>query len=173
VLTALLATVVFVGYLLVFLTGKGVAFAVADSSVRSLGTSLGFGQAEILAFLGERSDQMISAYVEYQVWDTLFALIYGVMYVAWVSVLFKPYSLRVGIVNLLPLGQVVFDCLENVALAALSNQYLADGTISPAIALAASTFSAIKWGFALLVYGAIGAGIVVRIVGAVKRRSQR
>jgi hypothetical protein len=171
--TALLATFVFAGYLLVFLTGKGVAFEVADSSVRSLGTSLGFGQAEILTFLAERSDQMISSYVEYQVWDTLFALIYGVMYVAWVSVLFKPFSLRVGILNLLPVGQVVFDWLENFALAALSNQYLADGTISPSIALAASTFSAIKWGFSLLVYGVILAGVVLRIVGAAKRRSRR
>jgi len=168
-----MATAVFVGYLLLFLTGKGVAFEVANSSVRSLGTSLGFGQAEILAFLSERSDQMISAYVEYQVWDTLFAVIYGVMYVAWVSVLFKLYSHKVGILNLLPFGQVIFDWLENLALAALSHQYLTDGTISPSIALVASTFSAIKWGFSLLVYGVILVGIVLQIVRAVKRRSRR
>lgn len=172
--TALLATSVFAGYLVLFLTGKGTAFAVANSSVRSLGTSLGFGQPEILAFLAERSDRMILAYIEFnQVWDTLFGLIYGVMYVAWVSVLFKPYSQKVGILNLLPFGQVVFDWLENFALAALSHQYLADGAISPSIALLASTFSAFKWGFSLLVYGVIVVGIVMRIAGALKRRSQR
>ena len=64
----------------------------ANSAVKSLGTSLGFGQAEIFAFLSERSDQMIAAYINFnQVWDTLFGLIYGVMYVVWVSLLFKSH----------------------------------------------------------------------------------
>lgn len=170
----LLATSVFAGYLVVVLTGVGTTFAVADSSVRSLGTSLGFGEAEILAFLSERSDQMILAYIEFsQIWDTLFGLIYGVMYVVWVSVLFKPYSQKVGILNLLPFGQVVFDWVENFSLSALSSQYLADGTISSSMALLASTSSAIKWGFSLLVYAVIVVGIAMRIAGAVKRRSKR
>ena len=173
-ITALIATAIFVGYLFFVLTAQGKAFAVANSTVRSLGTSLGFGQAEILAFLSERSDQMISAYVNFNlVWDTLFGLIYGIMYVIWVSVLFKPNSQRFGILNLLPFGQVIFDWLENACLAALSNQYLADGTVSSSTALLASTFSAIKWVFSLLTYVVILAGIVIRIRMALKRRSQR
>ena len=173
-ITALLATSVFAGYLLFFLTGKGKAFEVANSSIKSLGTSLGFGQVEILAFLAERSDQMINAYINFnQVWDSLFALIYGVMYVAWVSMLFKPYSQKFGVLNLLPFGQVIFDWLENFSLAALSKQYLVDGTISSSTSLFASTSSIIKWVFSLLVYGVILVGIIMRIVGALKRRSQR
>ena len=173
-ITALLATSVFAGYLLFFLTGKGKAFEVANSGVKSLGTTLGFGQTEILAFFAERSDQMINAYIDFnQVWDTLFGLIYGVMYVVWVSILFKPYSQKIALLNLLPFGQVFFDWLENFALATLSKQYLADGTISSSTSLLASTSSAIKWIFSLLVYGVILVGIVMRIVGALKRRSQR
>ena len=172
--TALLATSVFAGYLLFFLTKKGTAFEVANSSVKSLGTSLGFGQTEILAFLAERSDQMINAYINFnQVWDSLFGLIYGVMYVVWVSILFKPYSKKVGVLNLLPFAQVLFDWLENFSLAALSKQYLADGSISSSTALIASTSSSIKWVFSLLVYGVILVGVVMRIVGSMKRRSQR
>jgi len=172
--TALLATATFAGYLVFVLTLQGKAFEVANSSIRSLGTSFGFGQAEILAFLSERSDPMISAYINFnQVWDSLFGLIYGVMYVIWVSVAFKPYSPKVGILNLLPFGQVVFDWLENASLAALSNQYLADGTISSSMALVASTASSIKWVFSLLVYVVILVGIVMRIVRAAKIRSQR
>ena len=117
---------------------------------------------------------MINAYINFnQVWDTLFGLIYGVMYVAWVSLLFKPYSHKFGILNLLPFSQVVFDWVENFALAALSNQYLADGSFSSSTALLASTGSAIKWAFSLLVYGVILVGIVMRIVRALKLRSQR
>ena len=172
--TALLATAIFAGYLVFVLTLQGKAFEVANSSIRSLGTSFGFGQAEILAFLSERSDPMISAYINFnQVWDSLFGLIYGVMYVIWVSVVFKPYAPKVGILNLLPFGQVVFDWLENASLAALSNQYLADGTISSSMALVASTASSIKWVFSLLVYLLILVGIVMRIVRAAKIRSQR
>lgn len=172
--TGLLATSVFAGYLVLFLTGKGTEFEVANSTVRSLGTSLGFGQAEILAFFAERSDRMIDAYISFnQIWDTLFGLIYGLMYVIWVSVLFRPYSQRFGVLNLLPFGQVVFDWLENYALAALSNQFLADGAISSSTALIASTASAIKWAFSLLVYLVILVGIVMRISRAVKRRRQR
>jgi hypothetical protein len=172
--TALLATAIFAGYLIFVLTAQGKAFEVANSAVRSLGTSLGFGQAEILAFLSERSDQMISAYINFNlVWDNLFGLIYGVMYVAWVSLVFKPYSQRFGLLNLLPLTQVVFDWLENFALATLSNQYLEDGTIPSWMALFASTASAIKWVLSLLVYGVILVGIVMRIARAMKRRSQR
>ena len=172
--TALLATAIFAGYLVFVLTLQGKAFEVANSSIRSLGTSFGFGQAEILAFLTERSDSMISAYINFnQVWDSLFGLIYGVMYVIWVSVAFRPYSVKVGILNLLPFGQVIFDWLENASLAALSNQYLTDGTISSSMALVASTASSIKWVFSLLVYGVILVGIVMRIVRAAKIRSQR
>jgi hypothetical protein len=172
--TALLATSVFAGYLLFFLTGKGKAFEVASSSIKSLGTSLGFGKVEILAFLAERSDQMINDYISFnQVWDSLFALIYGVMYVTWVSILFKPYSQKFKVLNLLPFAQVLFDWFENFSLVALSKQYLVDGTISSSTALFASTSSSIKWVFSLLVYAVILVGAVIRIAGALKRRSTR
>jgi hypothetical protein len=172
--TAVLATLVFAGYTALILSGQGKAFEVANSSIKSLGTSLGFGQAEILAFLAERSADQIAAYITFnQVWDTLFGVIYGVMYVVWASLLLKPYSQKVGILNLLPFGQVLFDWLENIGLATVSSQYLADGTISSTTAQLASTASSIKWAFALLVYGVILVGIIARTVGALKRRSQR
>ena len=171
--TALIATAAFAGYTLLVLSGQGKAFEVANSTIKSLGTSLGFGQAEILAFFAERSTQQISAYITFnQVWDSLYGLIYGVMYVAWVSVLLKPYSQKVGMLNLLPFGQVLFDWLENIGLAIVSSQYLADGTISSTTAQLASTASSIKWAFALLVYGVILVGIVARITRALKGRSK-
>mgnify|MGYP000968862439 FL=1 len=171
--TALIATAAFAGYTVLVLSGQGKAFEVANSSIKSLGTSLGFGQAEILAFFAERSAGQISAYITFnQVWDSLYGVIYGVMYVVWVSVLLKPYSKKVGILNLLPFGQVLFDWLENIGLATVSSQYLADGTISSTTAQLASTASSIKWAFALLVYGVILVGIVARIAGALKGRSK-
>ena len=171
--TALIATAAFAGYTLLVLSGQGKAFEVANSSIKSLGTSLGFGQAEILAFFAERSADQISSYITFnQVWDSLYGVIYGVMYVVWVSVLLKPYWQKVGILNLLPFGQELFDWLENVGVSSLASQYLADGTISSTTAQLASTSSSIKWAFALLVYGVILVGIVARIAGALKSRSK-
>jgi hypothetical protein len=68
---------------------------------------------------------------------------------------------------------VVFDWLENFALVALSNQFLADGVISPSTAVLASTASVFKWVFSLLIYVLILVGIVMRIARAVKRRHRR
>ncbi|MFM2193785.1 MAG: hypothetical protein RLZZ460_455 [Chloroflexota bacterium] len=171
--TALMATTAFVGYTLLVLSGQGKAFEVASSTIRSLGTSLGFGQAEILAFFAERTAEQIAAYITFnQVWDTLYGVIYGVMYVVWASVLLAPYSQKVGMLNLLPFGQVLFDWLENVGVSGLASQYLADGTISSTTAQLASTASSIKWTFALLVYGVILVGIVARIARALKGRSK-
>ncbi len=171
--TALMATTIFVGYTLLVLSGQGKAFEVASSTIRSLGTSLGFGQAEILAFFAERTAEQIAAYITFnQVWDTLYGVIYGVMYVVWASVLLAPYSQKVGMLNLLPFGQVLFDWLENVGVSGLASQYLADGTISSTTAQFASTASSIKWTFALLVYGVILVGIVARIARALKGRSK-
>ena len=166
--TGVSLTIIFIGYLVLVMMGKGAAFELADSNMRSLGTSFGFDQADIHAFLSARSKEMITAYITFnQVWDVLFGLIYGLMYVVWVSVLLKPLSHKVGGLNLVPFLQVLFDWLENYQLALLANQYLNDGMISPANAKLASVFSMFKWACASLTYTLILIGIILMIRRAV------
>lgn len=170
--TGVSLTIIFIGYLVLVMMGKGAAFEVADSNMRSLGTSFGFDQADIHAFLSARSKEMITAYITFnQVWDVLFGVIYGLMYVVWVSVLLKPLSHKVGGLNLVPFLQVLFDWLENYQLALLANQYLNDGMISPANAKLASVFSMFKWACASLAYTLILIGIILMIRRAVKRKN--
>ena len=170
--TGVSLTIIFIGYLVLVMMGKGAAFEVADSNMRSLGTSFGFDQADIHAFLSARSKEMITAYITFnQVWDVLFGVIYGLMYVVWVSVLLKPLSHKVGGLNLVPFLQVLFDWLENYQLALLANQYLNDGMISPANAKLASVFSMFKWACASLTYILIVIGIILMIRRAVKRKN--
>ena len=170
--TGVSLTIIFIGYLVLVMMGKGAAFEVADSNMRSLGTSFGFDQADIHAFLSARSKEMITAYITFnQVWDVLFGVIYGLMYVVWVSVLLKPLSHKVGGLNLVPFLQVLFDWLENYQLALLANQYLNDGMISPANAKLASVFSMFKWACASLTYTLILIGIILMIRRAVKRKN--
>lgn len=172
--TGVSLTIIFIGYLVLVMMGKGAAFEVADSNMRSLGTSFGFDQADIHAFLSARSKEMITAYITFnQVWDVLFGVIYGLMYVVWVSVLLKPLSHKVGGLNLVPFLQVLFDWLENYQLALLANQYLNDGMISPANAKLASVFSMFKWACASLTYILILIGIILMIRRAVKRKNHQ
>ena len=170
--TGVSLTIIFIGYLVLVMMGKGAAFELADSNMRSLGTSFGFDQADIHAFLSARSKEMITAYITFnQVWDVLFGVIYGLMYVVWVSVLLKPLSHKVGGLNLVPFLQVLFDWLENYQLALLANQYLNDGMISPADAQLASVFSMFKWACSSLTYILILIGIILMIRRAVKRKN--
>ena len=172
--TGVSITAVFVGYLLLVMMGKGAGFEVADSNIRSLGTSFGFDQADVIAFLSMRSDQMITAYITFnQVWDVLFGVIYGLMYAVLLSLLFKPLSDKVGRLNLVPFLQVVFDWLENYQLALLAHQYLNDGMISPANAKLASVFSMLKWACSGLTYTLILIGIILMIMRAAKIKKQQ
>ena len=152
---------------------KSTGFELSDGNIKSLGTSFGFDEAEIILFFAARTREMIEAYISFnQIWDTLFGLIYGLMYVIWVSVLFKSFSHKAGILNLFPFIQVLFDWLENYTLAALANQYLADGVFSSVNAKLASIFSIFKWVFSGLTLTLILIGGILMITQAIKNKRQ-
>jgi hypothetical protein len=166
----LIATALFSGYL-AFLSTVGKSFEVSGSEVKSLGTTLSFGVKDVTGFFTERSDQMISSYITFnQVWDFIFAIIYGFMYIIWLSVIYKPYSQKFWLVNLLPLGQVIFDWIENFCLASLSKAYLIDESISTTKVMIASLSSSFKWGISVLVYLVIIYGIVLRLARVITDR---
>ena len=170
---AVFFTIIFIGYLFLIMMGKAAGFELADGNMKSLGTSFGFNHADIIAFLAVRTDEMVNAYINFnKVWDTLFGLIYGLMYVVWISVLFKPCAQEVGFLNLLPFAQVLFDWLENYALALLANQYLIDGLISSPIAKLASVFCMFKWVCSGFTFTLILVGIILMIAQAIKNKKQ-
>jgi len=170
---AILLTIVFIGYLVLVLMVKSTGFELSDGNIKSLGTSFGFDKADIVLFLATRTKEMIKAYINFnQIWDTLFGLIYGLMYVVWVSVLFKPFSKKVGVLNLFPFIQVLFDWLENYTLAAVANQYLADGVFSSVNAKLASIFSIFKWVCSGLTLTLILIGAILMIAQAIKNKGQ-
>ena len=172
-LIAVYLTISFIGYLFLVMMGKSTGFELSDGNIKSLGTSFGFDEAEIILFFAARTREMIEAYISFnQIWDTLFGLIYGLMYVIWVSVLFKSFSHKAGILNLFPFIQVLFDWLENYTLAALANQYLADGVFSSVNAKLASIFSIFKWVFSGLTLTLILIGGILMIAQAIKNKTQ-
>ena len=161
---AFFLTSIFIGYLYLVMISKSKSFELADGGIKSLGTSFGFDQSDVIVFFASRTDEMITGYIQFnQIWDTLFGLTYGLMYVVWVSVLFKPFTERLGVLNLFPLIQVVFDWLENYNLVSIGNQYLADGLTSSSNVQMASVFSMIKWACSGLTSTFILLGILLLI----------
>jgi hypothetical protein len=165
---AILFTALFVIYLVLVMTRQAIGFETPNSNVRSLGMTFGFEESDILAFFQSRTNKMISAYVNFNlVWDSIFALIYGVMYAVWLSVLLKKFSRKFGILNLIPFLQVMFDLLENYSLAFLAQQYLSGGAMTSYMVDLSSYFVMMKWAFSGLTYFTLilGAGFLIsRIV---------
>ena len=165
----LITTALFSGYLL-FLSFLSKSFEVDGGKVNSLGTTFGFGVDDVRDFFTARSDKMITSYIEFnQVWDFILAIIYGVMYVIWLSIIYKSYSKKNWLFNLIPLIQVIFDWVENFSIASLARTYLFDGTISTSTVTLASTSSIFKWVVSIFVYILILYGIVLRLLKAKKK----
>ena len=132
--------------------------------------TFGFSESDIITFFQLRTEKMLSAYINFNlIWDTIFSLIYGVMYAVWLSVLLKESARQVGIANLIPFLQVIFDWLENYSLGYLAEQYLINGTIATYIAKLSSYFVMIKWMFSGLTYLGIILGIVLLFVRLFKK----
>ena len=168
---AILCTAIFGAYLVLVMTHQATGFDIPNSNVKSLGMTFGFKESDILEFFQSRTDKMIEAYINFNlVWDTIFALIYGVMYAVWLSVLLKVFAGKVGILNLIPFLQVIFDWLENYSLGYLAQQYLINGTIVSSMAKISSCFVMIKWTFSGLTYFTIILGIIFLLARLFKKQ---
>ena len=169
-IVAIALTALSFSYLFLVLMDMGKCFAVETGS-QSLGTSFGFSYEAVQQFFSLRTPEMVVCYRQFNaIWDNLFALLYGLMYVAWVSFLFKPHAAKVKWLNLLPALQTVCDWVENLTLVELADAFLAGEALSTVAVNLASSASMAKWVISSLVFGLILIGIAWRIVSALKKR---
>lgn len=168
---AILSTIIFITYLLNVLVAKSVPFDVTGGMPKSLGTTFGFGETEILSYLSARTNEMIQSYINFNlIWDSLFGVLYGTMYTLWLSYLYRPFQNKLRIFNLLPFAQVLFDWIENFNLALVSNNYLKNETIHPLYSQFASYSNMIKWIISLIVISLIIIGLVLSIMSFIKKK---
>ena len=168
---AILCTAIFCAYLVLVMTRQANGFEIPNSTIKSLGMTFGFSESDIIIFFQLRTEKMLSAYINFNlIWDTIFALIYGVMYAVWLSVLLKASARKVGIANLISFLQVIFDWLENYSIGYLVEQYLINGTITPYIAKLSSYFVMTKWVCSGLTYFTIILGIAFLFVRIFKKK---
>jgi hypothetical protein len=164
-------TAIFVAYLLLVMTRQAISFEVAESNLKSLGMTFGFDDAAVIAFFQGRTETMIAAYMQFNlIWDNIFAVIYGTMYVVWLSVLLKASEKRFGIINLIPFLQVAFDFLENLSIVHIADQYLMTGAIPSYFVRTASFFVMMKWICSGITYFALIFGVGVFFVKLLKKK---
>ena len=168
---AIVCTAIFVTYLVLVMTRQAIGFSIPNINIKSLGMTFGFNESDILAFFHARTDEMIAAYINFNlIWDTIFALIYGIMYVVWFSVLLNASGRNIGILNLIPFLQVIFDWMENYSLGFLAKQYLVDRSIMSFMVNMSSYFVMSKWVFSGLTYFAMIAGVAFLFARIFKKK---
>ena len=167
---AILLTAILGAYLALVMTPQAANFETSSGNIKSLGMSFGFSENDILTFFQLRTENMLSAYINFNlIWDSIFALIYGVMYAVWLSLLLKAYSEKARVLNLIPFLQVIFDWTENYSLGYLADRYLNHGTIDSNLAILSSYAAMLKWLCSGLTYAAIIVGITYLLVRIVKK----
>lgn len=170
-LVVIIATSITFAYLFLIFIDKSKCFELENDSVKSLGTSFGFSLENVQAFFTGRTAEMLACYIDFiLIWDNIFALLYGFMYVVWLSNLFKPYSTKFKWLNLLPLLQTIFDWLENFKLAQLAKSHLAGNQLLASDVQLASVFTMVKWAFSGIIFLLVMVGVVLLITRAIKKK---
>lgn len=166
-------TAITFGFIYFVLIDAAKCFEIADSSIKSLGTSFGFSFDMVKDFFAARITEKIECYVELNlIWDNIFAILYGLMYIFWTSLALKPYAAKAKLLNLVPAVQVIFDWLENFSLISIANTYLTEHQIPASEVSLASVFTMIKWSCFVLVFALIIIGVVLRIIKYIKISNQ-
>lgn len=166
--TAIILTILTFSYLFLVLMETAKGFQISDT-FESLATSYGLTFEQVQYFFSARPTQMVEEFKSFNlIWDNLFALLYGFMYTFWLSLVYKPFSIKVKFLNLLPFVQMLFDWLENGAMVLFSNKVLNAELITASDVQLASIFSMAKWTCSGLVFLSLFLGVVWRV----KRRFQ-
>ncbi len=156
-------------YFVMMEAAKG--FELSNSNIKTLGLSFGFDLEMVQTYLSSRSTEMVRSYKEFNsIWDNIVALLYGLMYVAWLSLLFKSSAKKFGIFNLFPLAQSIFDWLENFKLSQIVDIYLENGQIDASDVQIASVFCMVKWVCSGVIFVLIIIGVILAVRSAMKRK---
>ncbi|NOQ73621.1 MAG: hypothetical protein GQ574_16565 [Crocinitomix sp.] len=169
---ALIATALMIAYFAFVFMPAGKCFEVESGTI-ALGLSFGLPLELVQDFFAVRTVDMIECYIKFNtIWDNIFPLLYGLIYAIWISLIFKPISSKLKLLNLLPFAQTVLDWAENISLVNIANSVLAGDEISSSAVQVASLFSVAKWTVAGLVFITIGIGVLLRIIWAITGKKQ-
>lgn len=141
------------------------SFAV-ENGLNSLGLSFGYSNEDVLLFLESRSIQQLHGYVDFlKVWDTIFPLVYTLMYTLWIMYFFRKSRYLI----IIPCMHMLADWIENYIEVSMVNQYIDIGALNETLVAQGSFVTMTKWVLSMLTYGIIVFGVIRTLKYALSR----
>ena len=128
-----------------------------DTGANSLGLSFYYTIDMVQNFFESRTRLQLLCYSQFlRIWDTIFALVYTLMYATWFMYFFKTKRLLL----IIPMLAMVADWTENYVELLMLETYLNLSPLSEALVLLGSGINSFKWSFLILTYLVILIGII-------------
>ncbi len=148
-----------------------------SEDISLLGLRFGYSYETVLKLFNLLGSEALTCYTKLlRVWDNIFPLFYGSMYIAWISVFFRNFRFRnpvYKLINLFPLLPMIADLVENYFENALVSQFIRFSSVSPGDVLIASFFTRIKWSLSITNYLIMISGIVLLILNMRGRKKRK
>jgi hypothetical protein len=149
-------TLAFFLYITLVLGSTGNCFAV-DVGSNSLGLSFSYTKEMVQNFFESRDQEQLLCYRQFLlIWDTIFALIYTLMYASWIMYLFNEKRLFL----IIPVLGMLADWAENYTEILMLNTYLNSNPVSETLVSIGSGINSFKWVLSSLTYLIILVGIM-------------
>ena len=152
-------TIVFSFYLIYILAPFSSCFKL-DAGVNSLGLSFSYSLEMVQKFFESRTQEQLLCYSEFlQIWDTIFAFVYTLMYASWIIYFFNNKRLLL----IIPVLCMIADWAENYVELIMLKTYLNSGIISETIVSIGSGINSFKLILSSITYLIILIGIIIKI----------
>ena len=134
-------------------------FSISGTS-NSLGLSFGYTIDMVQHFFEIRSNEQLKCYAHFiRVWDTIFPLLYTLMYSLWFVYLFKKWRLLL----IIPILHMFSDWIENYFELLLLDAYMPPYMLEENLVSLGSSVTIIKWSLSIVTYLIILYGIITKL----------
>ncbi len=144
------ATAIMVLYASIVLGSKSECFQnQLQEGSQVLGLKFGYTFEYVSIFFNQLDESGLACYASFVlIWDNIFPILYTVMYILWISWIYKSarnaYP-QLSLINLFPIIPCIFDWLENILELRLVNLFIAGNDIHNFDVTIASLVNQLKW----------------------------
>ena len=134
-------------------------FSISGTS-NSLGLSFGYNISIVQHFFEIRTTEQLNCYSQFiRVWDTIFPILYTLMYSLWFVYLFKKWRLLL----MIPIVHMCSDWIENYVELLMLEAYMNPNTLSEDLVSLGSGVTILKWSLSFVTYSIIIFGIITKL----------
>ena len=156
---AISSTIVMLLYAQFILGFYSSCFSIPGTS-NSLGLSFGYNINVVQHFFDIRSNEQLNCYGNFiRVWDTIFPILYTLMYSLWIVYLFEKRRLILIILLL----HMFSDWIENYTELLMLEAYMNLNTLSENLVSFGSSITILKWSLSIVTYSIIFFGIISKL----------